>query len=109
MSTELRMSDTNNGTDSRGRTWGLDGGLVWWVIGGLAAGIAVFFALIVGFKTALVPALACGLAPLGLVLAYVFGLRQGKPPGYDRDLFESWVGSHGFGPEPETDLVHPER
>ena len=29
---------------------------------------------------ALVPVLVC--------LAYIFGLRQGKPPGYDRDIFE---------------------
>ena len=25
----------------------------------------------------------------GAVLAYIFGLRQGKPPGYDRDILST--------------------
>jgi len=39
--------------------------------------------------------------PLGAVpfvgtLTYVLLLKQGKPPGYDRDLFELWITGHGF-------------
>ncbi|MEI2725683.1 MAG: hypothetical protein V9H26_19860 [Verrucomicrobiota bacterium] len=40
--------------------------------------------------------------PVGLCLAYIFGLRQGKPPGYDRDCFEHWVSGGGFAPEVQT-------
>ncbi len=43
------------------------------------------------FGVAVVPVLLC--------LAYIFGLRQGKPPGYDRDIFEQWMSGGGFGPE----------
>ena len=38
------------------------------------------------------------LIPLGLALLYAFALRQGKPPGYDIDLFELWLKGPGFGP-----------
>ena len=34
-----------------------------------------------------------------LALLYVFAFRQGKPPGYDIDLFELWLKGRGFGPE----------
>ncbi len=100
MSTDLRLTDTNNASDSSGRTWELDGNLVWWLIGGLGGGIAVFFGLIVGSEAALLPSLGLALVPVCLVLAYVFGLRQGKPPGYDRDLLESLLRGRGFAPEP---------
>ena len=32
---------------SKGRTWGLEGGLFWWLIGGIGAGITLFFVLLV--------------------------------------------------------------
>ncbi len=46
------------------------------------------------------------LLPVGLCLAYIFGLRQGKPPGYDRDIFERVFTGGGFAPEPPR-LTHP--
>jgi len=47
--------------------------------------------------------------PVGLCLAYIFGLRQGKPPGYDRDCFEHWTSGSGFAPEAANarNLRHP--
>ena len=32
---ELRFTETNSADDSRGRTWGLDGNLFWYVVGGV--------------------------------------------------------------------------
>ena len=53
------------------------------------------------FGVAVVPVLVC--------LAYIFGLRQGKPPGYDRDCLEFWLTGTGFSPEIRTaaSLRHP--
>ena len=31
---ELRLTDTNAASDSKGRTWGLEGGLFWWLVVG---------------------------------------------------------------------------
>jgi hypothetical protein len=99
MNTNLRLTDTNAALDSKGRTWGLEGNLIWWLIGGISGSIVLFFLLIVGFKSSLMPSFGVAVVPLLVCLAYIFGLRHGKPPGYDRDFFEYWMSGTGFGPE----------
>ena len=99
MKTELRLTDTNAASDSQGRTWGLEGNLFWWVVGGIGAGIALFFVLIVLLKAGLMTSFGVAVVPALLCLAYIFGFRQGKPPGYDRDCLEFWVHGRGFAPE----------
>src|SRR5207249_9330004 len=84
MNTDLRLTDTNAASDSQGRTWGLEGNLFWYLVGGLGAGITTFFVLIVIMKAGLLSSFGIALLPVVLVLAYIYGLRQGKPPGYDR-------------------------
>ena len=81
MKTDLRLTDTNAASDSRGRTWGLEGSLFWWLVGGIGAAITAFFLLLVVLKITLGVSLGIALVPLALCLAYIFGLRQGKPPG----------------------------
>lgn len=102
MQTDLRLTDTNAASDSKGRTWGLEGGLFWWLVGGVGAGITVFFVFLVMLNSSLLTSFGVALVPVGLCLAYIFGLRQGKPPGYDRDIFEHWTSGSGFGPEVHT-------
>jgi hypothetical protein len=36
--------------------------------------------------------------PFAATLAYVLLFKQGKPPGYDRDLFDLWTSGRGFSP-----------
>ena len=100
MKTELRFTDTNAASDSAGRTWGLEGSLFWWVVGGLGAGITVFFVMVVGFKSGIFVSFVAGAIPVLLCFTYILTLRQGKPPGYDRDFIERLFTSSGFGPEP---------
>jgi len=107
MKTDLRLTDTNAASDSKGRTWGLEGGLFWWLVGGIGAGITVFFVGLVMLKSSLLASFVVALVPVGLCLAYIFGLRQGKPPGYDRDCFERWFSTSGFAPEVQT--IHSPR
>jgi hypothetical protein len=99
MKTDLRLTDTNAASDSKGRTWGLEGSLFWWLVGGGGAGITLFFVLLVPLNSSLSTAFLVALIPVLLCLAYIFGLRQGKPPGYDRDCFEYLLTGRGFGPE----------
>ncbi len=108
MKTELRLTDTNAASDSKGRTWGLEGSLFWWLVGGVGAGIVVFFVLLVIVKLSLAVSFGVAVVPVGLCLGYVFGLRQGKPPGYDQDVFERLLTSGGFGPETKP-VPHPLR
>lgn len=104
---ELRLTDTNAASDSKGRTWGLEGGLFWWLIGGIGAGITLFFLLLVVVGVSVLASFVVGLVPMLVCLAYIFGLRQGKPPGYDRDIFEYAVSGRGFGPEAQPSCIHP--
>ena len=57
MKTELRFTDTNAASDSKGRTWGLEGGLFWWLVGGVGVAITVFFVLLVMMNTSLLTCL----------------------------------------------------
>jgi hypothetical protein len=102
MKSELRLTDSNAASDSKGRTWGLEGGLFWWLVGGVGVGITVFFVLLVMVNTSLLTAFLAALVPVGLCLAYIFGFRRGKPPGYDHDCFEHWVSGAGFAPEVQS-------
>ena len=104
---ELRLTDTNAASDSKGRTWGLEGGLFWWLIGGIGAGITLFFVLLVIVSASLTTSFLVALVPVSICLAYIFLLRQGKPPGYDRDCFEYLVSGRGFGPEIVHSCIHP--
>jgi hypothetical protein len=45
--------------------------------------------------------------PLLLTLVYVYGFRQGKPPGYDIDCVDCWIGGSAFSPNPRRQPVHP--
>ena len=104
---ELRLTDTNAASDSKGRTWGLEGGLFWWLVGGIGAGITLFFVLLVVAGSSLLVSCLVALVPVLVCLAYIFGLRQGKPPGYDRDIFEYATTGRGFGPEVHHSCTHP--
>ena len=104
---ELRLTDTNAASDSKGRTWGLEGNLFWWLVGGVGAGITVFFLLLVVAGLSLLTSLLVALLPVLLCLAYIFGLRQGKPPGSHRDIFEYLCTGRGFGPDYGHICSHP--
>lgn len=104
---ELRFTDTNAASDSKGRTWGLEGGLFWWLVGGIGAGITLFFVLLVVMGASLITSFVVALVPVLICLAYIFALRQGKPPGYDRDCFERLVSGRGFSPEIHHSCNHP--
>ena len=104
---ELRLTDTNAASDSKGRTWGLEGNLFWWLIAGIGAGIIIFFVLLVMVKVSLLMSFVAALVPVLICLAYIFGLRRGKPPGYDQDVFEYAMTGRGFSPEAYRSCVHP--
>jgi Flp pilus assembly protein TadB len=104
---ELRLTDTNAASDSKGRTWGLEGNLFWWLIAGIGAGIIVFFVLLVMVKVSLLMSFVAALVPVLICLAYIFGLRRGKPPGYDLDVFEYAMTGRGFSPEAYRSCINP--
>ncbi len=104
---ELRFTETNSADDSAGKTWGLEGNLFWFVAGGAFAAVVTLLLLFSVWRWTLLSAVVPALIPLGLSAAYALALRQGKPDGYDTDLFELWLKGPGFGPEPPRISARP--
>lgn len=96
---ELRFTETNSADDSAGKTWGLEGNLFWFIAGGAFASVVTLLLLFSVSRWTLLSALVPSLLPIGVALLYVLAFRQGKPRGYDTDLFELWLKGRGFGPE----------
>jgi hypothetical protein len=106
---EMRLTDTNSADDSKGRTWGLDGNLFWYVLAGAFAFVATLLFLFIAMQAPFWPSFAMASLPLALSLVYVFGFRQGKPPGYDLDLIDFWVNGSGFAPKPRLRVSRSQR
>jgi len=104
---ELRFTETNSAEDSAGKTWGLEGTLFWHLIGGVFTSVIVLLVLFSMLRWTLTASAAAAAVPLVVVLLYIFGFRQGKPAGYDRDLFELWFAGPGFAPELPGTITHP--
>jgi hypothetical protein len=95
---DLRFTETNSADDSAGKTWGLEGNLFWYLVGGSFASVITLLLLFSVWHWSLVAALLPAVVPIALTLLYVLAFRQGRPPGYDTDLFELWLKGVGFGP-----------
>lgn len=95
---ELRFTETNSADDSAGKTWGLEGNLFWYLVGGSFASVLTLLLLFSVWRWSLIAALLPAAVPLTLTVLYVLAFRQGRPPGYDTDLFELWLKGPGFGP-----------
>jgi hypothetical protein len=106
-SQELRFTETNSADDSQGKTWGLDGNLFWYIAGGSFVSVITLLLLFSALRMSFLMASGIAAVPFTLTLAYVFGFRQGKPPGYDVDCFDFWFSGAGFGPELAQQPSHP--
>ena len=97
---------THAGDDSDGKIWGIEGLNILLILVGLS--MMLFrqqaHSVFVSFGV--------GSLPLALMVAYVFGLRQGKPKSYDTDLLETftfgtaWLPTHR---QPRHPLYRHER
>ena len=95
---ELRFTETNSADDSAGKTWGLEGNLFWYLVGGAFSSVLTLLLLFSMWRWNLVSALLPAAVPITITLLYILAFRQGRPPGYDTDLFELWLKGPGFGP-----------
>lgn len=76
-------------------------------MGGVFAFVVTLLFLFSAMRVSFGPSFATASVPLALTLVYVFGFRQGKPPGYDIDLLDYWTSGAGFTPNPRLQPVHP--
>jgi hypothetical protein len=75
---DIRFTDTNSADDSKGKTWGLDGNLFWYVIGGGFTSVCIMLLLFSSYRMSFFTSAAIAVIPLILMLIYVFAFRQ--PP-----------------------------
>jgi hypothetical protein len=103
----LRLTETNSADDSKGRTWGLEGNLFWYMTGGCFTSVMTLLITFSCAKVSFLVSLMIAAIPLLLTLVYIYGFRQGKPPGYDTDCLDFWVKGAGFGPDVSRQPGHP--
>lgn len=107
MKEEIRFTETNSGDDSKGRTWGLEGDLFWFMVGGAFAFVMVLLVCFSAMKMSFFTSLFLAAVPLTLCLIYVFVFRQGKPAGYDFDCLDYWLNGAGISPNLQREFKHP--
>jgi hypothetical protein len=104
--------NTHAGDDSDGQIWGIEGINILLIIAGLI--LSVGLSLMLFRQQAHSPLFSFGFGslPLVLMVAYVFGLRQGKPKRYDTDLLETCISGSAWLPSlrsPRHPLYRHER
>jgi hypothetical protein len=104
---QIRFTETNGADDSKGRTWGLDGNLFWFIAGGAFAFVVILLVCFSAMKLSFLLSISLAALPLTLCVIYVSAFRQGKPPGYDVDCLDHWVNGPGFTPDSLAQPKHP--
>lgn len=91
---------THAGDDSDGKIWGIEGLNILLILAGLIFSVGLSMMLFRQQAHSTLASFGVGSLPLVLMVAYVFGLRQGKPKSYDTDLLETftcgtaWMPAH---------------
>ena len=78
---EWRFTETNSSDDSAGKTWGLEGNLFWFLIGGGFTSVITLLLLFSVWRWTLMGAAVPAAIPLGLALFYALALRHPPYPG----------------------------
>ena len=92
--------------------WGIEGINILLILAGLILSVALSLMLFRQQAHSVLFSFGVGFLPLVLMVAYVFGLRQGKPKSYDTDLLETFVSGSAWLPSlrsPRHPLYRHER
>lgn len=98
----LTVTHTNAGDDSAGKTWGIEGDNILILLLALVVSIGMALVLHRGGTGWVLGSILAG-APLLGAAWWVFGLRQGKPRGYDTDWLDNLLNGSGWQPNPKYD------
>ncbi|MFZ0711807.1 MAG: hypothetical protein WAM53_17340 [Terrimicrobiaceae bacterium] len=90
---------THAGDDSDGKIWGIEGLNILLILAGLILSVGLSMVLFRQTHSVFV-SFGTGSLPLALMVAYVFGLRQGRPRSHDTDLLETFISGAAWQPTP---------
>ncbi len=98
----VRVTPTHAGPDSKGMVsifgWDLEGLVAFYIVGGGVVGLVLVFALV---RFSIWSRLGLGALPVALAAAWVRVFVHGRPPAYQRDVFEKWIRGRHFGLRPQ--------
>ena len=103
---------THAGNDSDGKIWGIEGLNILLILAGLILSVGLSMVLFRHQAHSVFVSFVVSSLPLVLMVAYVFGLRQGKPKSYDTDLLETFISGTAWQPtrrQPPHPLYRHER
>lgn len=107
MKDQIRFTETNSADDSKGRTWGLEGDLFWFMAGGVFVFVMVLLVCFSALKMHFSSSFLIAVVPLTLCLIYIFAFRQGKPAGYDLDCLDYLLNGSGISRNFQKQPKHP--
>jgi hypothetical protein len=103
---------THAGDDSDGKIWGIEGINILLILAGLILSVGLSMMLFRQQAHSPFVSFGIGSLPLVLIVAYVFGLRQGRPKHYDTDFLETLTSGTAWVPtrrQPRHPLYRHER
>ena len=86
----VRLHETNEGRDTQQGIAGFEGANAFYFMLAIGLGLLLFRKFSEGANPNMSMAMIIAAIPMVVVSAYVFGLKQGKPPSYDVELGE-WL------------------
>ena len=86
----VRLHETNEGRDTQQGIAGFEGANAFYFMLAIGLGLLLFRKFSEGANPNMSLAMIIAAIPMVVVSAYVFGLKQGKPPSYDVELGE-WL------------------
>lgn len=103
MDQNIKYHETNEGREVQQGIAGFEGANALWFIAAVGLSMVLFRQSVDGLKLDFPWPFVIAAAPIVLVSAYVFGLKQGKPKSYDVELGE-WLiikltGTSYFSPK----------
>jgi len=93
---ELRITDTNGVTDSKGRAFGLEGNDFLYVLVAFVAALGLYLVLVGALRMGMLGALALALPVLIGPTAWVLLFRHNKPEGYAEDFLDDLANGEGW-------------
>lgn len=86
----VRLHETNEGRETQQGIAGFEGANAFFFMFAIGLGMLLFRKMSEGPSPNMMMAAGVASIPMLVVMAYVFGLKQGKPPSYDIELGE-WL------------------
>ena len=86
----VRLHETNEGRETQQGIAGFEGANAFFFMFAIGLGMLLFRKMSEGANPNMLVAAGVASIPMLVVMAYVFGLKQGKPPSYDVELGE-WL------------------